>query len=391
MSDGTPCLRPLVVTHNYPTPELPNFGAFVEALVRQWTRAGTETCVIAPNPYFSLHTKRFTRPGPDSSAQGEPTVLRPGHLTFSNRVVGPIRTARLSLAAFRRSVLRAARRIPFGPDVVYAHFLFPSGHTGLELAERLGVPAVVAVGESGFSLYEETLGRARVEATARRFDGIVSVSQGNRDWVVERYGVDPERVVVVPNATDTEHFRPRDRAALREELGLPRDRVLVGFSGHFDERKGPLRVMEAIRELPEVGAVFLGSGAQQPSGEQVLVARRVPNAEVARYMAATDVYVLPTLNEGSPNAVIEAMACGLPIVSSDIPSLRETVPPEAAHLVDPRDIDALRGAIRTLVDDAGLRERMGAAARAHAERSSIAARADRIRSFLCQVVERGRR
>ncbi len=389
MSRPPLAVRPVVVTANYPTPHQPNWGTFVEALVRQWTRTGSEVSVIAPHAFASTHGGRMVLGYADSEGPGEPTVRRPGFFSFSNRTVGPIRTAHWTSDSFKRTVMRAAASLPWRPDLVYAHFLLPAGYAGLALARRLGVPAVVALGESGFGLYEGANDRARIVETVRGFDGVLSVSRFNRDWVVDRYGVDSDRVVVVPNATDTERFAPGDRAALRRALGLPEQRPILAFTGRFADRKGVQRVMAAIADLPEVGGIFLGDGPDAPTGDQVLFAGTVPNAEVPRYLGAADLFVLPTLEEGSPNAIIEAMACGLPVISSEIPSLRETVTEENAILVQPRDTEALTEAIAALVADPERRRRMGEASRALALRSSLSARADRIREWLAEVVARG--
>ncbi len=389
MSPAPLDLRPVVVTSHYPDARQPNSGAFVEALVRQWTRSGQDVAVIAPRAWASTHVGRVALRQEESSGPGEPTLLRPGFFSFSNRSLGPVHTAHWTMDSFRRTVLRTAEGLPWRPHLTYSHFLFPSGWAGLALARRLGVPAVAALGESGFERYDDAVDRARIEGSVRAFDGLLSVSQANRDWCVERYGADPDRIVVVPNATDTERFRPGDRRALRRELGLPEERLLLAFTGRFADRKGVGRVMEAIRSLPEIGGIFLGDGPDEPSGEQVMVARKVPNADVPKYLGASDLFVLPTLAEGSPNAIIEAMACGLPVVSSDIPALRETVDDENAILVDPRDTAALGRAIRTLAEDSERRQRMGSASRRLAERSSLSARAERIRDWLVGIVERG--
>ena len=114
----------------------------------------------------------------------------------------------------------------------------------------------------------------------------------------------------------------------------------------------------------------------------MLFSGRQQHEQVPAWLRAADLFVMPTLAEGSPNAVLEAMACGLPVVSSDIPALREAVPPEAGRLVDPLDVRALGAAIGALVDDVELRTRMGRAARARAESFSLANRADRILHWL---------
>ncbi len=387
MSGARP-LRVWLVSNNYPTLHRPHMGTFVEGLVAEWVRSGAEVGVIAPHPFWSPQTRRWVSGYPDSASGEVPLVLRPGYVSLSNLRLGPLSTRRLGLVPFVRAVRRAAGRLPFRPDVVYGHFLFPSGHAAAELGHTLGVPSVVAAGESHFTDYEREMGVAFCRRTAQRFRGIVSVSERNREHCVERYGVPDARVLVAPNAADPDRFRPPpDREALRRRLGVPADRSLVVFVGHFEERKGPLRVIEALADLPGVALALLGDGPQTPRSPAILFAGRVPPAEVADWLGAADLFVLPTLEEGSPNAVIEALACGLPVVSSDIAALRETVDDDCAVLVEPRNPAALREAVATLLADAERRARMSRAAVARAGALTREARSRRILSWLAGLIE----
>jgi glycosyltransferase involved in cell wall biosynthesis len=214
---------------------------------------------------------------------------------------------------------------------------------------------------------------------------VLAVSRETADRCTSRYAVDPAKLVVVPNAVDLEHFRPRERGAVRSVLGLPEDVPIVAFLGHFIDRKGPLRVLEALRRAPDARAIFLGHGPQQPEGEQVLHAERCPHALVPHYLCAADVFVLPTRSEGSPNAILEALACGLPVVSSDIPSVREVVSKSCGELVDPMDVRALGDAIARLLEDAPRRATMSEAAREHASGFSLERRAQRILSWMSEA------
>jgi len=99
------------------------------------------------------------------------------------------------------------------------------------------------------------------------------------------------------------------------------------------------------------------------------------------------VFELPTLAEGSPNAIIEAMACGLPVVSSNIPALRETVDDSAAILVDPMDLDAIAQAIESLARDESSRRRLAEGALRLGRRTTLADRARRIRTWMSSIVE----
>lgn len=380
-----------IVTSNYPFSGHPNVGTFVASLADAWARMGDRIDVIAPLPIWSAQTRELVFRHPTWQGARRPTVLRPGFMSYSNRRIGPLSTQDWTVRSFEKATLRAARRHAVLPDLVYSHFLLPAGAAALRLATRLERPAVVALGESGFEQAEASRGRDGLRELLRSFDGILSVSRENAELVIDRYDADPARIEIVPNAVDTQRFRQIDRAEARARLGLPRDSVLLAFAGYFIERKGPLRVAEALRRVEGLRAVFLGDGPQAPAkGGAILHVGRVAHEDVPLWLSAADFFVLPTLAEGSPNAVIEAMACGLPVISSDIPALRETVDPEAAILVDPMDIEALANAMTRLVADPDLRERMGRAALALGQRTSIDDRARRIRAWLREIVARGR-
>ena len=362
--------------------------SFVRSLAEQLALRGAEVGVVAPRPHWR------PTPGELTSSVEAPIPLlirRPGYFSFSNRVIAPgFSTFRWTVASFSRALDRGARELPFTPDVAYGHFLFPSGYAVLRHARSRGFPAVAAVGESDLGYYDRQLGRQKTSERIRGFAGLLAVSSENRDYCVEHLGVQRERIRVIPNAADTKRFYPRDRAEMRAKLGLPQDRPIVVFSGLFSHRKGAQRLLAAIRESPEIGSIFLGSGPDQPEGEQVLFADKVPHADVPDWLSAADLFALPTLAEGSPNAVIEAMACGLPIISSDIPALHETVDPECAVLVDPLDEAALRRAIADLARDPARRQKMSEAALARAERFTLSQRAERILEWLHEIVDRER-
>lgn len=386
-------MRIALGTALYPMSQRPHLGTFVEALAGQWSRDGAAVTVIAPFPYWTPQTGRpVLKPGPTRGEETPeaPRVIRPGYATFSNVSLAGLSTRRLTHASFRRSFERAARRHLQGadaPDLLYGNHLFPAGDAVARFADRLGVPSFVALGESGDLLdeYERSFGTPRIRSALERATGVLAVSHETADRCTSRYAVDPAKLVVVPNAVDLEHFRPREQGAVRSVLGLPEDVPIVAFLGHFIDRKGPLRVLEALRRAPDARAIFLGHGPQQPEGEQVLHAERCPHALVPHYLCAADVFVLPTRSEGSPNAILEALACGLPVVSSDIPSVREVVSKSCAELVDPMDVRALGDAIAGLLDDAPRRATMSEAAREHASGFSLERRAQRILSWMSEA------
>lgn len=374
------------VTHNYPSTEHPDNGSFVRTLAQEVGKTA-EVTVIAPNAIRSFSGLRNlpVRAEVDREVQ----LLRPGYLTYSaRRLPGGFSTFRLTVGSFRRSAARAGNSIARRLDLIHGHFLYPSGATAVSIARKIGVPATIALGESTPAFYERHIGLRRAASAAREARGILAVSEHNRDWAVQELKVDPDRVLVLPNAADVERFRSHDRSEARRELGLPADLPIVISVGGFTERKGTLRVMQAIEMLPDVSAVFLGSGPDHPRGERVLFAGAVEHESVPRWLSAADLFVFPTRAEGSPNAVAEAMACGLPVVGSDIAPMQSMVGDEAGILVPPDDVASLSGAIRALLNDVDLRLKMSRAALDRANSFTLAERSQRVANWFKEIIER---
>lgn len=364
----------------FPSRERPSHQPFVRELLAAVAARGADLAVIAPESIWA----RRPHPPRRSEVAGLP-VHRPRFASFSEvslPVVGS--TGRWSDASYRRAALRAARSV--GPaDVCFGHFLYPHGLAAAAIAARRGIPAVLSLGESSFRRYERAYAVREMAADFQRFRAIVANSPVLEAQLVERYGVPKERITVLPNGVDEERFRPLDRAASRRRLGLPEGRPILCFVGHWSERKGPLRVLEAIAGRPDIGAVFLGRGLQRPSGPQVLHAGPVPHEDVPVWLSAADLFVLPTLDEGCSNALLEALACGLPVVTSDRPFNRAVMDESVGRLVEPRDPAAIGAAIAELVDRPGERAKLAAAALAHARAFSLGLRASRVLALLRDV------
>lgn len=208
-------------------------------------------------------------------------------------------------------------------------------------------------------------------ATAR----IVTTGEALKKELVERNGLVAERIDSVPTGVDTERFRPGDRMAAREALGLPREKTLVGIVATLRSWKGHRFLLEALPE--EAGLVIVGDGPQRAAleaqadrlkiGYKVLFAGN--QRDVLPWLQALDVFALPSYaNEGVPQALIQAMLVGLPCVTTNIGSMAElAIHEKTALVVPPEDVAALRAALKRLLQDRVLSETLGAAARRHGE------------------------
>lgn len=194
------------------------------------------------------------------------------------------------------------------------------------------------------------------------------------------------RCHVIPNGPDLRVFHQYDKAECRREYGFDKDDFIVAFVGRFIHRKGAKRVEEAILKLKDtaVKAIFIGSTmadediAQEPCGNEVIFKGVVPHHNIPRLLSAADIYVLPTLAEGCSNSIVEAMACGLPIVSSDRDFNYDVLDFSNAILVNPLSIDEIAMAIKKLKDNEKLRIAMSESSLAKATELSFEKRVDKI-------------
>ena len=257
----------------------------------------------------------------------------------------------LSRRLFHKAALRGVRALGV-PDVYYGKFLLRGGVAAMLAGKSANRPAFVDMGESNLSQQLPDKSKSLLKDVFESLNGIICVSNRLHDEIVQ-LGANPNKILVLPNEADRSQFKPLNRNDCRQKLGLPESAFIVAFTGHFIERKGPLRVLKAIQTVASdnVYGVFFGQGPQKPAGPKVLHAGPILNEELPVWLNAADVFVLPTTAEGSCNAICEAVSCGLPIISSDIPDIREQLTDEKALFVDPFDINAIAEAINIIQSD----------------------------------------
>lgn len=372
----------LVVTGNYPSERDPVCGTFVRTFVHAIVEAGARATVINPTSVFARRRGPYPRDCVETTQAGDSVdVVRPVFASFSVVNLGLFNTARLTQTGFEAAVRRSVRRLRVRPTMVYGHFLYQAGRAAVLMGEDLGVPSVVAVGEGTFwTVAPMGFSRARKHFAAAA--GFVAVSSPIKRALMEDLGVPDRKIAVFPNGVNRSHFRPLDRDECRRELGLPLEKTLIAFVGAFDDLKGGRVLLEAAHGLPNIGLLFIGEGPRRLDGPETVFLGSVPHALVPKYLGASDVFALPSLEEGSSNAVVEAMACGLPIITSRADYMEDLVDEETAILVDPRDPTAVRGALELLLRDTGRRKGLGAAALRRSERLDIRLRAKGILSWM---------
>lgn len=361
----------------------PNMLVFVQQLAWKMADLGKKVTIIAPSA-INLNFKYIKLPY--HSVEKTPVgntidIYRPKTIGFGqSRLIFGKSPIRLTTYFMEKSALRTIRKLRNNPDVLYGHFLAPSGIVVARLGKRLSIPVVFALGES-----HDTIGQFGAQKAKKELDnvvGVISVSTQLKEWAV-RAGVIPEdRIEVFPNSVDSNRFYKRDKNQSRDYFGIHTDNILVAFVGAFDNRKGILRVCEAVKQVDDVELICAGKGIQQPCGEKCIFAEAIKPEEVPIFDSCADIFVLPTLNEGCSNAIVEALSCELPVISSNLPFNNDILDDSYSIRVNPENIEEIANAIRLLANNETLRQQMSKAAGEKAKELTLEIRAKNIVNFI---------
>lgn len=375
-----------VIAGNYPAPGRAAL-VFVQQLVHAMIGQGVKVTVVAyQSVIHSLvhREKLLPRHSTGVTENGvEYDIYRPYTLSFGNRDY----LKKLMKWFNRRSILSTIKKV--NSDVLYAHF-WSSALPVYEYAKENGIPLFVACGES-YDYFEEmivTIPKKQLAALASAVTGVVSVSSENKRKCID-FGLSrAENTDVFPNCTNTDFFHKRDAKELKNKLGIKDSDFVLCFVGGFIPRKGPDRVAQAIKNLNDqrIKVMFIGKTfpgyAYDFDCPGIIHKGPLDHDQIPKYMSCADVFVLPTLNEGCSNAVVEALAMGLPVISSDGPFNDDILDEKNSIRINPDNVDALTEAIRKLRDDKELRMSMAEYSNSRHEEYSIGGRAKRILDFI---------
>jgi glycosyltransferase involved in cell wall biosynthesis len=357
--DGAPLLHVLTFSSLYPNAEQPSHGIFVENRLRHLVAGGEiASRVVAPVPWVPQglrHVARYAALArvPRRETRHGIDILHPRHpvLPKVGMSLAPAFLAGAMLPILQR--LDAAQ--PF--DLIDAHYFYPDGVAAALLGAWLRKPVVVTARGTDINLIpRHAAPRAMIRWAADRAASVVAVSQALKDELI-RLGVPEAKVTVLRNGVDLDQFRPTDREATRRSHDLD-GRVLLSV-GQLIPRKGHDLVIGALPALKQTLLLIAGDGPERGALEAQAQALGV--AHRVRFLGRVDHHLLPPLygaadalilassREGWANVLLEAMACGTPVVASDIWGNPEVVArPEAGVLMTDRSAAGVADAVERL-------------------------------------------
>ena len=350
MPDASREISILTATTLFPNAQQASHGIFVETRLRHLTASGkVKAHVLAPvtwAPPFLPAFQKIRQIAPHERRNGL-EVEHPRYLVVPK--VGMNLAPHTLYRAMRRSFLRL-RASGLKIELIDAHYFYPDGVAAAWLAREFNLPLTITARGTDINLIPEfDRPRRLVLEAAESAGAVITVCQALKDRMIE-LGAEAGKITVLRNGVDLEAFRVKDRNVLRAKRGL--EGFVLASVGLLIERKGHHFVIEALADLPDATLLIAGTGPERQNLE-ALAARLGVNNRVqflgnldrdalCEVYNCADALVLASSREGWANVLLEAMACGTPVLGTNVWGTPEVIArPEAGLLLKNRDAKSI--------------------------------------------------
>lgn len=367
-------MKVLEACQEFPNRYYPQLGTFIKQSIDSIANQGVDVTVISPKPFvlpvsvfpyynfFKLpkieHTKKYD-------------LHYPRYVyAVPKKYFYPITGFSYSHFVFEYAI----KNIKPQPDLIHAHFSYPDGYGMMKLAKRWKVPLVIsALGTiERKTAYEGSYTSKQIIEAMNFADKILSVSEDLKLHITN-LGINEEKVHVVPNGVDTVKFKPAGKAHARDLLNLPQDKNIVLFVGALRKIKGVDYLIEAAKDFVNTNTDLFMVGRDdglrkslEKRAQELKIADHVrftgpvDHEKIPLWISASDILVLPSLSEGRPNVVLEALACEVPVVATNVGGIPELmIDGETGYLVPSKNPIEISRKINKLLENKSQRENMG--------------------------------
>jgi teichuronic acid biosynthesis glycosyltransferase TuaC len=356
-------MKILTFTSLFPNAVRPEFGVFVyQRVAAVARRAGNEAQVIAPVPYFpawiAIERWRNFAKIPKRENAGALAVAHPRYALLPG--IMPLHGLLIFLGCIGQA-RRLHRRHKF--DCIDAHYIYPDGFAAMLLGKALGIPVFLTARGTDINVFPKLrLIRPMIWWSLKNAAGLVAVSRALKQIMVE-LGAPADRVQVIANGVDAGRFHAVPGAAARQELGIAEDAQVVVSVGSLIPVKSHEMLISALARLREGGAkpklYIVGEGPLRTQlsalvkdlnlQEQVFLVGGQPNERLKLWFSAANISCLASLREGMPNVVLESLACGTPVVATNVGGVPEVLLSDRLGvLVEPNAEAMARGLAQAL-------------------------------------------
>ena len=352
----------LTFTTLYPNSAKPNFAVFVENRLRHLQASfPVKSIVVSPVPWIPFVGQFLNKYKGYSQIPAEEEIngVKIHHPRFLHLPVIGAWLSPFFLAICAYTIIKKIQRSGHQFELIDAHYFYPDGVAAVILSKILRIPVVITARGTDINLFPEfKLPRAWIKWAARHADHMITVSFALRQRLIE-LGANGKKITVLRNGVDLEMFSPQpNRELIRNEKTLPK--VVLLSVGRLERLKGHELIIQALTKINDAVLLIAGEGPLRQSLEnlaleigvanQVRFLGSVPHNELPVYYAISDVLVLASSREGWPNVLLESMACGTPVVATNVGGSPEVVTSrEAGIIAKQRSAEGLLEAINQLL------------------------------------------
>ena len=359
----------LVLSDRYPYPRDPISSSFVKNQIEYLKDYFGKIYVIALTPWVPKFMSRFSFMDNKGRNDGYAKDYRYDNVEvyFAKPLAFPFEFSRRRRGddSFRAAInVIKQNKIDF--DLIHAHFTHPSGYVGARLKEIYDKKLILTVHEDrDWFLREISSGDRKTLYTWQNADQIIRVNRVDLKEF-EKVGIDGSKLAFLPNGFSSGLFMPRNKEDAREKLGLPKsDKILLNIAA-LEPYKGQDYLISAMNKVLEarndVTLYIVGKGSLknhlqsliESNGLQdriTLAGSNKPAEEIALWMNSCDLFVLPSISEGNPTVMFEALGCGKPFIGTRVGGIPEIIVDESiGALVDPGDAEGLSTALKKALD-----------------------------------------
>ncbi len=257
-------------------------------------------------------------------------------------------------------------------DIIHSHSAIPTGFIGVIVAKIMKKPVLITAHGMDINNFEgNTFFKRLIKFSLNNCNKTIAVSKNLASKMMS-FGVEEEKIIVLRNAVDTNRFKPLKNKTLRNSYNIKENTVLILFIGYLDIFKGIFELIDAFYEVNtknrNTKLIIIGEGPKEEELKEkvlemglkksVIFTGKISPADIPKYYQSADIFVLPSHTEGFPLVIIEAMACGLPVIASSIGGIPEIIEDNVnGFLVSPHDISVLVYKLNILINNPNLREK----------------------------------
>lgn len=257
-------------------------------------------------------------------------------------------------------------------EIIHAHSTIPTGLLGVIVSKIMRIPIVITAHGMDINNFEnKILFKQLLSFSLRHCNKAIAVS-ADLAKKMNRIGAEEHKIVILRNTVNTKLFKPIKNQKIRNTYGIEKEDVLILFVGYLDTFKGIFDTIDAfykiINKKPNVKLIMVGTGPEENTLKKrvsklglekaVIFTGKLPPTNLPEYYQAADIFVLPSYTEGLPLSILEAMSCGLPIITTNVGGIPEVVENgKNGFIIDPGDADKLKEKLEKITVDENLRDK----------------------------------